>query len=198
MHLQVPHLLSGTEHRLDDELRRDLPGEAEQQPCLDHRLGQERKVGRSRSGDCCHGVHQPLGHAHDRPEMRERLLGESDVGVVGVGAGTETRNPFVDDGRRVRHRSHDRDSRRQVTLDRGSRDRRRDGEERLLARDQVADLAEQRLDVLRLDGDHDERGLRDGLLVRERGRDAVPLGELRHSLRPAAGRDDVVRYAPAG
>ena len=44
--------------------------------------------------------------------------------------------------------------------------------------DFVADLAEQRLDVLRLDGNHDESCADDGFLVREGGDDAVALMEL--------------------
>src|SRR3954454_9891127 len=38
MHALVAQLLRGAEHRLDDELRRDLAREPEQQPGLDHGL----------------------------------------------------------------------------------------------------------------------------------------------------------------
>ena len=63
--------------------------------------------------------------------------------------------------------------------------------------EQAADLAEQHVDVLRLDGDHDERRAGDGLGVRERRADAVSLGELRRALLAAAARDDLGRLAPA-
>jgi hypothetical protein len=43
MHLQVAQLLRGAEHRLDDELCRDLAREAEQDPRFDHRLRQSAK-----------------------------------------------------------------------------------------------------------------------------------------------------------
>ena len=188
VHLQVAHLLRGAEHRLDDELGRDLAREAEQEAGLDHRLGEEREVGGPRARDRGDGVHQLLGHADDRAEMRERLLGERDVGVVGVGAGAEPGDSLVDDRRRVRHRADDRDAGGQVALDRGRRDRRGDREDRLVAGDQVADLAEQGLDVLRLDRDHDERRAGDGLLVRERRDDAVPLCELGRRARRGGSR----------
>ena len=120
-----------------------------------------------------------------------------DVGVVGVRAGAEPRDALVDDGRRVRHRAADRNAGGEVPLDRRGRDRGGDGEDRLVVDDQVADLAEKRLDVLRLDRDHDERGARYRLLIRERGRDAVALAELGHALGAAARGDDVRRQAPA-
>ena len=55
-----------------------------------------------------------------------------------------------------------------------------------------ADLAEQRLDVLRLHGEHDEPGARDRLGVRERRLDAVALAQLGGALLAARGRDDLV------
>ena len=44
--------------------------------------------------------------------MGERLLGERDVGVVGVRTGAQTGDPLVDGRRRVRHRADDGDARR--------------------------------------------------------------------------------------
>ena len=89
---------------------------------------------------------------------------------------------------RVRHRPDDRHARGEVALDRRGRDRGRDREHRLLGLDQRADLAEQRLDVLRLDGDDDERGAGCGLGVRERDVDAVPLAQLVGALLRAGSR----------
>ena len=71
------------------------------------------------------------------------------------------------------------------------RDRRRDRDDRLAGFDQVADLAEQRLDVLRLDGEHDHVGAADRLVVRGRRLDAVPLAQLGGALLAPARRDDV-------
>ena len=194
MHALVAQLVRRPEHRLHDELRRYLAREAEQDPGLDHRLGEEREVGGTRAGDGRDGVHQLLGHAHDRAEMGERLLGERHVRVVGMRARAEPGDAFVDDRGRVRHRTADRDAvgARCRSIDHG-RDRRGDGEDRLLGRDQVADLAEQRFDVLRLDGDDDECRARDGLAVRERRGDAVPLARAADALLATARGDDVSR-----
>ena len=82
-------------------------------------------------------------------------------------------------------------SRGDVTLDPRGRDRGRDREDRLLGGEQVADLAEQRLDVLRLDGEHDDVGAADRVGVRGRRLDAVPLAELVGPLLAPRGRDDV-------
>jgi hypothetical protein len=49
VHAQVAHLLRRPQHGLHDELRRDLAGEPEQQPRLDHRLRQKREVRRARA-----------------------------------------------------------------------------------------------------------------------------------------------------
>src|SRR5439155_4621124 len=68
----------------------------------------------------------------------------------------------------------------------------------LLRREQTADLAEQRVEVLRLDRDHDKRGAADRIGVGERRLDAVPLGELVDPLLAAARDDDLLGPAPAG
>ena len=62
--------------------------------------------------------------------------------------------------------------------------------------DEAADLAEQPLDVLRLDRDDDERGARRGVVVRERRRDPVALAELRDALGAARGRGDLLGRPP--
>ena len=54
------------------------------------------------------------------------------------------------------------------------------------------------LDVLRLDGDDDERRAGGCIVVRERGVDAVALAELCDALGSAARRGDLRRLAPAG
>ncbi len=172
--------------------------EAEQEAGLDHRLGQEGKVGGTRARDRGHGVHQLLGYPDDRAEMRERLLGERDVCIVGMRSCAEAGDSLVDDRWRVRHRTDDWHARREVTLDRGGRNCCRHRQDRLVDRDQVTDLAEQGLDVLWLDRDHDERCAGDGLGARQRRNDPVALFELGHTLGAAARCDDVGRFAPPG
>ena len=82
VHLLVPKEPRAAEHRLHDELRRDVAGEAEQQPRLDHRLGEEREVRRAGTGERSDRVHVFLCDAHDGPEMAERR-------------GRHPRGPFV-------------------------------------------------------------------------------------------------------
>ena len=129
--------------------------------------------------------------------MRERLLGERDVGIVGVGAGAEPGDPLMDGRRRVRHGPHDGDARCEMLLDRRRRGCGGDGEHRLLGRDRRSDLAEEPFDVLGLHGYDDEGRTRRRLDVVHRRGDAVSLGELDESFRTAARRDDVLRPAPA-
>ena len=62
----------------------------------------------------------------------------------------------------------------------------------------MADLAEQRLDVLRLDGDHHELGAVDRHHVRVGRLDAVGLTELFEALVATRRDDEVPRLAPAG
>src|SRR5207342_2078522 len=64
--------------------------------------------------------------------------------------------------------------------------------------EQPADLAEQAVEVLRLDRDHDESGAGNGVGVLERRFDAVALRELVDSLLSATGDDDLLRLAPTG
>ena len=127
-----------------------------------------------------------LRHADDRAEVREALLGEREVLLAGVGAGADAGDPLVDDRRRVRHRADDRDAGGDVRLDRAVRIAA--ATERMVCSgvSSRADLAEQRLDVLRLDRDDDEAGARDGLALRERRRDAVAAAELGDALLAAA------------
>ena len=86
---------------------------------------------------------------------------------------------------------------RDLALDRRGRDRGRDREHRLLGRQHAADLAEQRVEVLRLDGDHDERGAGDRLRVRERRPHAVALLQLAGALLVPDGDDDLAGLPPA-
>ena len=103
----------------------------------------------------------------------------------------------MDGGRRVRHRPHDGHAVRELRLDRGGRYGRGHGEHGLLRRQRRADLGQQRLEVLRLHGDDDEPGARDGLGVRERRLDAVPLVQLVGALLAARGDDDLALLPPA-
>ena len=72
-------------------------------------------------------------------------------------AGAQPSHAFVDGGRSVRHRAEHGNPIGDVPLDLRSRNRCGDRQHRLLRREQVADLAEQRVEVLGLDRDHDER-----------------------------------------
>ena len=197
MHLLVPQKLRGAEHRLDDEVGGDLAREPEQDPRLDHRLRQEREVGRAGAGDGGNCVHVALGDSDDAAEMGEHLLGQLEVPVVRVCAGADSGDSLVHDGGRVRHRADDRDAGRDPALDQRRRDGRGDREDGLLGLEDLPDLAEQNGEVLRLDGDHDDRRVRDGLGVRQRRLDAVPVGELLEPLVPPPGGDDLGRLAPA-
>ena len=118
--------------------------------------------------------------------------------VAGVGARADSGHPLVHERRCVRHRPDDGHAGRQPRFDLGRRDRCRDGEDRLLRRYEPADLAEQRVEVLGLDRDHDEAGTGDGLRVGERRPDAVTSGHFADALLAPAGRDDLLRGAPAG
>ena len=84
-----------------------------------------------------------------------------------------------------------------LSLDARGRYRGRDGEDGLLGEDERPDLAEQPLDVLRLDGDDDERGAGRGVVVRERRLDPVAVAQLGDALGPARRRRDLRRLAPA-
>src|SRR5438045_3786843 len=77
------------------------------------------------------------------------------------------------------------------------RNRSRHRENGLLRRQKPADLAEQDVEVLRLDRHDDERRAGDSFAVRERSVDAVPLLQLVDSLLSPACDDDVTRLAPS-
>ena len=110
----------------------------------------------------------------------------------------EPGDALVDGCGRVRHRTQDGDAVGEMPLDLRGRDRRRDRQHGLLRREQPADLAEQRVEVLGLDGDHDEGRAADRFGVGERRFDAVALGELVDPLLAAARDDDLLGLAPSG
>ena len=62
---------------------------------------------------------------------------------------------------------------------------------------EAADLAQENVEVLRLHGDHDQRGSARRLGVRERRADAVALLELVEAFGPAARGHEVARLSPA-
>ena len=114
------------EHRLDDELSRHLAREPEQDPGLDHRLGEQREVRGARARDRGDRVHVALRHLDHRAEVAERFLGQAQMLVARVRACTDARDAFVDGCRPVRHRAHDGNAVGDLALDRGGRDRGRD------------------------------------------------------------------------
>ena len=191
MHVLVAEQPRRAEHRLDDELRRDLAREAEQDAGLDHRLRQEREVGGARARDGGDRVHVRLGHAHDGAEVAERGLREREMLLVRVRARAEPCHALVDGGRPVRHRPHDRDTFREPPLDRCGRDRGGNRQYRGLRAEQAADLSQQLVEVLRLHGDHYQGGAAHGFGVRRRGLDAIPLRQLGGSLLAADGDHDL-------
>ena len=117
MHAEVAQLLRSAEHRLHDERRRDLARDAEQDSRLDHRLGEEREVGRPGSRQRRDGVHRRLRHAHDAAEMEQRLLGERELRVAGLRTRADPGHAFVHGRGRVRHRTHDGHALRDPLLD---------------------------------------------------------------------------------
>src|SRR5213079_374585 len=65
-------------------------------------------------------------------------------------------------------------------------------------RKQAADLAEQPVEILRLDRDHDERGSRHRFGVRQRAAYAVALLQLGYAFLAPPRDHEVTRLAPAG
>ena len=114
VHVLVAQELRRAEHRLDDELRRDLAGEAEQNAGLDHRLGEQREVRGARAGDGGDGVHVALGHATTRPRCERHSSASARLLLAGVASRADAGDALVDDGGRVRHRAHDRHLRAEV------------------------------------------------------------------------------------
>ena len=66
--------------------------------------------------------------------MREHLLGEVEVLVIGVRTGADAGDAFVHERGRIRHRAHDGHAGRESRLDLRSRNRGGDREDRLLGR----------------------------------------------------------------
>ena len=118
--------------------------------------------------------------------------------LLGVCTGADSGDALVDERGRVRHCAYDRDAGREPRLDLGGGDRCGDREHRLLRRQESADLAEQNVEVLRLDGDDDEASLGDGVRIGKRRLDAVFVGEFLQAFLAPSGDDDVARLAPAG
>ena len=112
-------------------------------------------------------------------------------------AGADAGDSLVHDGGSVRHRADDRDAGRDAALDQCRRDGGGDREDGLLGLEDGPDLAEEDGEVLRLDGDHDDRRVRDRLGIRQRRLDAVPFRELGKPLLPPPRGDDLGRLAPA-
>jgi hypothetical protein len=129
--------------------------------------------------------------------MLEHLLGRGEVLVARMSPRAQPGDALVDGRRRVRHGAQHRHAVGQVLLDLRSWHRGGDREDGLLGRDHRRHLAEQDVEVLRLDGDDDEAGARGSLAVRERRLDGVLVGQLLDALRAPAGDDDLVRRAPA-
>src|SRR5919204_1182034 len=115
-----------------------------------------------------------------------------------VRACADAGHPFVHERRRVRHRAHDRNSRRDPRFDQRRRDRGGDREDGLVRRQQAADLSEQDVEILWLDGDDNEPGAGNRLCVGQRPAYAVALRELVDALLAATGDDDVARLTPTG
>jgi hypothetical protein len=113
-----------------------------------------------------------------------------------VRAGGEPGHALAHRHGRVRHRSYDRHSIAEVTLDQRRRDRGCDRDDRLRGLHRVPEVGEQHLDVLWLDGDDDDLRALDGVDVDERRVDPVSLGELVEPILPPSGGDDVARLRP--
>ena len=147
----VAEELRRAEHRLDDELGRHLAREPEQDAGLDHRLGEQREVRGARAGDGGDRVHVRLGDADDPAEVGQALLGEREVLLAGVRAGADARRfPRARSTGRSASRGRPARAAGDARLDPRGRDRGGDREDGLLGREQRPDLAEQRLEVLRL------------------------------------------------
>ena len=96
-----------------------------------------------------------------RPRCAQHVFRQREVLVAGMRAGADARHALVHDRRRVRHRPHDGHAVGDARLDVRGRDRRRDREDGLLGCEQRPISLEQRVDVLRLHRDDDDRGAAD-------------------------------------
>ena len=170
--------------------------ETEEKPGLDHRLGQQSEVRRPRAGESSYGIEVDLGDPHHPAEMPERLLCKRQIGLTGGAAGSDPRNPLVHERRRVRHGTHDPRLRREVPLDERGRHSGCDRKDHLLRGHVRRDLAEHGRDVLRLDGEHDERRARNGRHIVGADGDLVALAQLFDALGAANGDGELVRTTP--
>ena len=115
-----------------------------------------------------------------------------------MGACADAGHALVHCRRRVRHRAHDGDAVGDPLLDVRRRDGGSDRDNGLPCSQMGADLGEQGVDVLRLDGDDDEPGGGDRGRVVRGCLDAVALVQLGDPLRAAVGDNDLGSLAPAG
>ena len=194
MHLLVAKELRRAQHRLDDEIGGDLPRQSQQYPRFDHRLGEECEVSGTGSRYRGYGVEIALLHLHDAADVAQHVARMLQMGVVGVLARRDPGHPLMHDRRSVRHGSDHRHGLVQLVLDRGRRDGSHDRQDRLLRPDVCRDGREERIDVLRLDREHDDLGPLDGSAVVELGVDSRASAVV---LRGAPGCERSRRCPPA-
>ena len=100
--------------------------------------------------------------------MGQRCFGEGEMRFLSMRSRTQPCDPLVNGGRRIGHRADNGNTFGQACFDRIRRDCGRYREHGLLSSHDRPNFAEQDVEVLRLDGDHDEGSAGDGLSVRER------------------------------
>ena len=162
---------------------RDVTRQTVQHAGLDHRLGEEEHVGRTRPREPGDGVERRLRDLDHRADRAEQPAGALDVRVGRVGAAGDRGDALADERRRVRHGPHHRAS-RDRGLDRRDRDPGRDRDHEGVGVEGARRGVEHRGDVGRLDRDHDDVGLAHHPGCARRGADP---GEQRLQL-VAAGR----------
>src|SRR4051794_11422481 len=99
----VAQHLGRPEHRLDDQLGRDVARQPEQDARLDHRLGQQEEVRWPAAARRRHGVEMRLLESKHLADVSEELLGQTEVPVGPAPARGHDGPPLVDHPRPVRH-----------------------------------------------------------------------------------------------
>ncbi len=159
-------------------------------------LGEQEHVGRAGARDRSHGIEEILGQPDGLANCGEDHVGEGQCIGIGVGTAAERRHALVNRCRGVRHRPHNGDAFEGV-LEHRQRYTSRQADHYLPGLDQIFDLPEQVLDILRLHRNDEYVPLIDRRRRVECGLDRRSSLGLPSALLPANQQDDVFRL-PAG
>ncbi len=185
----------GADGGLDDQVVGLVPGQAEEDASVGHRLDEEEEVGRAGAGEGGGGVLLGLGDAEGLADGAEDFLGVGQVSGGGVGAGGDDGHGLVDEGGGVRHDPYDGGAGRQALLEVRGGDAGGAADDQAVGGDVRGELGQEGAHVLGLDGEDQGVGGLGGLGVADR-LDAVALAELGGAFL-AAGGDQEVGGGPA-